>query len=310
MKICFFGTPPYAVPTLEALVEAGHDVVRVIAQPDRPSGRGRKLVSPAVAVRARELGLDCRQPKGIRSGPFPRNFKALDLDVGVVVAYGRILTAELLEHPRRGMINGHGSLLPRWRGSAPIERGLMAGDSEAGVTTMRMDEGLDTGDMLLRRGVPVTDDDDAGTLRVKLSQLTAALIVETLAGLDDITPRPQPAEGICHAPPLTREDAVIDWSQPARDSFNRVRAFSLRKGGVATFRDQPFKLRRVRPVTMPADAPDGARPGTVLVAGKSLVIACGEGALEVVEGQLPGKKAVGGRDLVNGARIQAGEIFS
>jgi len=305
-KICFFGTPPYAVPTLEALVEAGHDVVRVIAQPDRPAGRGRKLVSPAVAVRARELGLDCRQPKGIRTGPFPRNFKALDVDVGIVVAYGRILTAELLSHPPRGMINGHGSLLPRWRGSAPIERGLMAGDTEAGVTTMLMDEGLDTGDMLLRRGLPITDADDAGTLRARLSRLTAEMIVETLASLDDLTPRAQPAEGVCHAPPLTRDDAVLDWSQTARESFNRVRAFSLRRGGVTTFRDQPFKIR----VARPAGSEHGAgKPGTVLVAGKSLVIACGEGALEVVEGQLPGKRAVGGRDLVNGARIQVGEIF-
>ncbi len=292
------------MPTLEALVEAGHEVVRVFAQPDRPAGRGRRLVSPAVAVRGRELGLDVRQPRALHSGPFPRNFKALELDVGVVVAYGRILTREILDHPRLGMVNGHGSLLPRWRGSAPIERALIAGDAETGVTTMQMDEGLDTGDMLLERATPIGPEDDAGTLRARLSQITAALVVETLAGLETLPRRPQPEAGACHAPPLTREDALIDWSKPAAAVDRRVRAFSERRGGVAAFRGEPFKLHRVRPI----DA-RGA-PGEVLEAGARLVIACGEGAIEVVEGQLPGKKALGGRDLVNGARILTGEVFS
>lgn len=306
MKICFFGTPQYAVPTLRALVDAGHEVVRVIAQPDRPAGRGRKLSPPAVAVAARELGLDVRQPKAIRSGPFPRNFKALEIDLGVVVAYGRILPAQILAHPPRGMINGHGSLLPRWRGSAPIERALMAGDAETGVTTMLMDAGLDTGDMLMMRATPILPGDDAGTLRARLSQITAELMVETLATLDQLTPRPQPERGVCHAPPLTREDARIDWTEPALTCHNRVRAFSERRGCQATFRGQPFKLRRT---ALAEGAPDAA-PGAVLAADKRLVIACGQGALEVLEGQLPGKKAVGGRDLINGARIQPGEVFS
>ena len=304
MKIAFFGTPQYAVPTLRALVDAGHEVVRVITQPDRPSGRGRRLRPPAVALAARELGLDVRQPKAIRSGPFPRNFRALQLDVGIVVAYGRILPAPILAHPPLGMINGHGSLLPRWRGSAPIERALMAGDAETGVSTMLMDEGLDTGALLLTRATPILPEDDAGSLRARLAELTAALIVETLADLSAIRPRPQPDEGVCHAPPLRREEARIRWEEPAVRCHNRVRAFSERRGCLASFRGEPFKLRRTAP------ARGEGVPGVVLSVDKRLLIACGQGALEVLEAQLPGRKVRSRRDLINGARIRAGEVFS
>ena len=303
MRGAFFGTPLYAVPTLDALVAAGHEVVTVVAQPDRPSGRGRRLRSPPTVVRARELGIKTRQPRALRSGPFPRNFGALELDVGVVVAYGRVLTRRILDVPRLGMVNGHGSLLPAWRGSAPIEWALMSGAAVTGVTTMLMDEGLDTGPMLLKRELVIAPGDDRESLRRRMSELTAGLIVETLARLDDIAPTPQPAEGVSHAPPITREHGRIDWGQPARAIADQARALSPRPGAWCDFRGGTFKVAEARAV-----AGEGT-PGVVAQAGKRLLIGTSEGLLEVVRGQLPGKRALGARDLVNGAHIRAGEVF-
>ncbi len=305
MRIAFFGTPAYAVPTLDALVEAGHEVVTVVAQPDRPSGRGQKLRPPPVVVRARELGLETRQPRGIRSGPFAVNFPALDLEVGVVVAYGRILPRAILDAPARGCVNAHGSLLPRWRGAAPVERAILAGDSHTGVCTMQMDEGLDTGPELLRRETPIAPDETGAELRERLSRLSAELVVETLAALPELAPTPQPATGITHASPLSREDLRLDWTRPSRALHDQVRAFAPRPGSWCTFRGDRFKVRRARAL-VDHEGP----PGTVLVAKKRLVIACGTGALEVLEGQLPGRKALPGGVLANGARIEPGEVLS
>jgi methionyl-tRNA formyltransferase len=249
------------------------------------------------------LGIETRQPKALRSGPFPRNFGSLEIDVGVVVAYGRVLTRQILDAPRLGMINGHGSLLPAWRGAAPIEWALMSGDPITGVTTMQMDEGLDTGPMLLRRELTIAPADDRVSLRARMSHLTAQLIVETLTQIESLTPTPQPAEGATHAPPITRAHGRIDWTRPATAIHDQVRALSPRPGASCAFREGVFKIAESRPVD------DAGTPGVVALAGKRLLIGTGAGCLEVVRGQLPGKKALGARDLVNGAHIRVGEVF-
>lgn len=301
MRVAFFGTPDYAVPTLDALVEAGHEVVTVVAQPDKRRGRGKKLQSPPVVQRARELGLETRQPKGVRSGPFPENYSKLELDVAVVVAYGRILTPRLLAVPRLGCINGHGSLLPAWRGAAPIQHCMLAGERVTGVTTMRMDEGLDTGPMLLARQLTIGDDETAPELSGRLAALTAELLVETLATMPE--PRPQDHERATHARMLDKDDGRMSWVRGAWELHCQVRALQPWPGTFCSFRDAPFKVKRTRMV-------DGSGPpGEVIEAGKRLVVAAGEGAVEIVSGQLPNRKAVPGRDLVNGARIRLGDLF-
>ncbi len=314
MRIAFFGTPAYAVPTLDALLDAGHTVVTVVSQPDAPSGRGKKLKPPPVVVHARELGLETRQPRGIRRGLFAQRFPQLDLDLGVVVAYGRILPRPILDTPTRGCINAHGSLLPRWRGAAPIERAILTGDSLTGVCTMQMDEGLDTGDVLLRRELAIDPDETGVELRARMAALSAQLVVETLAQLDTITPEPQPETGITHADLLTRAESILDWSQPTRALHDRIRAFAPKPAGRCTFRGEPFTIRRSRVLDTTALAglpsrPDGP-PGTVWLARKRLVVATVDGALEVLEGQLPGRKPLQGGVLANGARIEPGEVLS
>lgn len=303
MRVAFFGTPAYAVPTLDALLAAGHEILAVYAQPDKPSGRGQLLQSPPTALRARALGLELRQPKAVRAPAFAERLRALNADVAVVVAYGRILTPEVLAAPRLGCVNGHGSLLPRWRGAAPIQWALLAGDGETGVTTMRMDAGLDTGAMLLRRSLPIGPEETAPELSERLSALTATLIVETLDRLDTITPQPQDEAQATYAPPLTKEMGRLDWSKSAIELHNRVRALQGWPGTRGRWRDQDLQVLQAR-----VCAGEGP-PGRVLEAGKRLVIACGEGALEVLIGQLPGKKALPAQDLVNGARLRVGEVL-
>jgi methionyl-tRNA formyltransferase len=314
MRIGFFGTPAYAVPTLNALIAAGHEIVTVVAQPDAPSGRGHKLRPPAVVVRARELGLETRQPRGVRRGLFATRFPQLTLDVGVVVAYGRILPKPILDTPALGCINAHGSLLPRWRGAAPIERAILAGDTLTGVCTMQMDEGLDTGPVLLRRETAIDPDETAAELRARLSEISAELVVETLTRLSSITATPQPETGVSYAAMLTRDETVLDFSRPARALHDQVRAFSPKPGGTCTFRGDRFKIRRSRvletsELSALSAKPQGP-PGTVWVARKRLIVVCGQGALEVLEGQMPGRSPLPGGVLANGARIEVGEVLT
>jgi methionyl-tRNA formyltransferase len=304
LKVAFFGTPAFAVPTLDALVEAGHEIVTVVAQPDRPSGRGQKLQAPPTVVWARALGIETRQPRGLRTGPFPERFCALDLDVAVVVAYGRILPEAVLAAPRLGSVNGHASLLPRWRGAAPIERAILAGDATTGVTTMQMDAGLDTGDMLLARETAIGPEETAPELRARLAGITAALLMETLAGLEGVAGVPQPVAGITYAAPLEKAEGRMNWSRSAGDLHNQVRALQPWPGTVCELRGEPLKIRRVRV------AEGQGAPGEVLQTRKAWVVACGEGALEVREAQLPNKKSLPGDVLANGARIELGEVLS
>ncbi len=303
MRVIFMGTPAFAVPTLDALVEAGHDVALVVAQPDRPAGRGKRLRAPPVAERARALGLDLAQPRALRSGPFPERFEGIDADVAVVIAYGRILPERLLRAPRFGCVNVHASLLPRWRGAAPIQWAILAGDDRTGVCTQRMEPDLDTGPLYLSREIPIDPEETAGSLHDKLAPLAARCAVETLDRIGVVEPVPQPEEGVTWAPKVDRAMAEVDWGRPAVALHRLVRAMTPWPGGWIPWGSGPLKLRAVR-------LADGqGRPGEIL-STDPLVVACGEGALELVEVQAPGRRPVRGADFVHGARLGVGEVLT
>jgi len=227
LRLAFLGSPDFAVPTLHAVIEAGHDVVRVYAQPPRPAGRGKRDRPTAVQQAAEAAGIEVRTPRTLRDPEAQAAFAALDLDAAVVVAYGLILPAPILEAPRLGCVNVHASLLPRWRGAAPIHRAILAGDTVTGVTIMRMDEGLDTGPMLLRRSVPIAPETTATELHDALAALGAELIVPALAGLasGDLEATPQPEDGVTYARKLERDEGRLDFTRPAAELERLVRAF-------------------------------------------------------------------------------------
>lgn len=298
MRVVFFGTPAFAVPTLRALIEAGHDVVGVVAQPDRPAGRGQQLMAPPTVDAARAAGIPVFQPTKLKSGDFPAQFAALSPEVAVVVAYGRILPPVILTTPRRGCINVHASLLPRWRGAAPIQWAVIEGDAETGVCTMQMAEGLDTGDLLLVERTPIGPEETSADLFERLAPLGAALLVRTLAQLDDLVPCPQPEAGVTYASMLSRELGAVDWSAPAAALHNRVRGLSPWPGTTFLHAGQPVKLLTSR-------VHEGSgEPGTVLADAH---IACGSGALELVRVQAAGKRAVTGAEFLHGARLRPGD---
>ncbi len=298
MRVVFFGTPAFAVPTLQALVDAGHDVLAVVAQPDRPAGRGQQLVSPPTVELARRLGIPVFQPTKLKSGDFPPAFAALAPEVAVVVAYGRILPLALLQTPKRGCINVHASLLPRWRGAAPIQWSVLAGDAVTGVTTMQMAEGLDTGDILLQATTPIGPEETAGQLFERLAPFGAQLLVRTLAELDGLLPQIQDEAGVTHAAMLEKEMGRLDVTKPAVELHRRVRGLSPWPGTTLAWGADAVKVLEVRV------AEGSAAPGTVLPGAR---LACGEGALELVQVQAPGKRAVSGADFLNGARIKVGD---
>lgn len=302
MRVIFMGTPEFAVPTLDAIVEAGHDVVLVVAQPDKPAGRGKKLTSPPVAARAKELGLPLSQPRALRRGPFPDRFVGLEADVAVVLAYGRILPQRLLDAPRHGCINVHASLLPRWRGAAPIQWAILEGDAETGVCTQQMELDLDTGPVFVEKRIPIDAEETAGSLHDKLMVLSAECAVETLAGLGTLEPEAQAEAGITWTSKIDRAMGEVDWAQPAVSLHRRVRAMSPWPGGWVPWNKGPLKLKRV------CLAQGGGSPGEILSISP-LIVACGEGALELVEVQAPGKRAVRGTDFANGARLAIGGIL-
>ncbi|MAY79160.1 MAG: methionyl-tRNA formyltransferase [Deltaproteobacteria bacterium] len=300
MRVIFMGTPDFSVPTLNALVDAGHDVIAVVAQPDRPSGRGKKMQSPATIVRARELGIETKQPRAVRSGPFVEWMTAVDADVAVVVAYGRILIPALLQAPRLGCVNVHASLLPKYRGAAPINWAVVNGEKESGVCTMQMAEGLDTGDVLLESRIPIGENETAGELHDRLAPLGASLAVETLRMFEQISPRPQNHGAHTVAPLISRDDACIEWTDSAQAIHNRVRGFNPWPTTWTTLDGERLKIHRTRVVE------GRGLPGTVIEAGNRLVVATGDDALVLEEVQLPGKRAQVGKDLVNGGRVSEG----
>jgi methionyl-tRNA formyltransferase len=294
------GTPDFAVPTLDAVVAAGHDVIAVVAQPDRPKGRGQKMVSPPTIQRARVLGIETKQPKAVRRGPFVDWMTSVDADVAVVVAYGRILIPALLEAPRLGCINVHASLLPKYRGAAPLNWAIVRGERESGVATMQMAEGLDTGDVLLSASTPIGDDETAGELHDRLSILGADLAVETLRTLDGLTPHAQDHAAHTLAPLIQRSDAQIDWNRTAVEVHNLVRGFNPWPTAWTTLGNDRLKVHRTRLLSTTGPV------GTVIETSPQLVVASAEGAVVLEQVQLPGKRSQSGRDLVNSGRVTLG----
>ena len=304
MKIIFAGTPEFAVAALQAILDAGHVVPLVLTQPDRPAGRGMQLLTSAVKQLALSRGLPVYQPERLKDPASHAPIRQADADAMVVAAYGLILPQAVLDLPRLGCINIHASLLPRWRGAAPIQRAIEAGDRETGITIMRMDAGLDTGAMLMRRALPIAPADTAATLHVKLARLGAELIVEALDQLETLVPIPQPGDGVTHAAKIARNEAPLDWRHAAPELERQVRAFNPFPGATATLNATSLKIWRATPVA------GSGEPGRVLAAGDDgIVVACGSGALRLEELQRPGGKRLPARDLLNGFAVSVGARF-
>lgn len=314
MRIVFMGTPESAVPALSRCVEDGHDVVAVWTQPDRPAGRGGRLKAPPVKEYALERGIAAvHQPQKIRTDEAREVFASHAADVAVVVAYGRILPPEYLRAPRRGCVNVHFSLLPKYRGAAPVNWAIVRGESETGVTTMSMDEGLDTGDILLQRSTRIEEDETAPELLSRLSALGAELLSETLFALDRIEPRPQCDDEATDAPILRREDGHVDWTLGARDIERRVRGFQPWPNAHTAFQGKRLIVWRAETLSGEGarEMVGSASVGEVVVArGEDLAVACGDSsALIVRELQLEGKQRMSARDFINGMRVAAGARF-
>ncbi len=297
MRIAFMGTPDFAVPTLDALVAAGHDVVAVYCQPPRPAGRGKALRPSPVQARAEALGLTVRTPVSLRDPDEQAAFAALDLDAGVVAAYGLILPVPILAAPRFGCLNVHGSMLPRWRGAAPVQRAILAGDSMTGVCIMGMEQGLDTGPVFLRRETPV-DRKSAGALTTELAAIGADAMVAVLGALPSLTPAPQPEEGVTYAAKIATEEARIDWSRSAEEIERQVRAFAPVPGAF-------FEVAGERVRLLAADvAVGGGAPGAVI--DDALTIACGAGLIVPRQVQRAGRGVMTPAELLRGFPIPAG----
>jgi methionyl-tRNA formyltransferase len=301
------GTPDFAVPTLDALVAAGHDVAAVYTQPPRPAGRGGKLRRSPVHERAEALGLAVRTPASLKDPADRQAFADLALDVAVVAAYGLILPRPVLEAPRLGCVNVHASLLPRWRGAAPIQRAILEGDAETGVTIMQMEPGLDTGPMLMKGAVPITGETTAGALHDALAALGAELIVPALAGLAEgtLTPEPQPEDGVTYAAKLGPEDERLRFDDAARVD-RQVRALAPRPGAHALWNGERLKVLAVD--LLPGHPTGGAAPGTVL--DDRLTVACARGgAVRVTRLQRPGKPPRDADAFLRGTAIPAGTVL-
>lgn len=298
------GTPDFAVPVLRALVDAGHDVVRVLTQPPSQAGRGKKLRKSAVHVAAEALGLEVRAPVTLKDEDVQGDLRSLEADVGVIVAYGQILPQAVLDGPRLGCLNLHGSLLPRWRGAAPIQRAILAGDEETGVQVMQMEAGLDTGAVFATWSTPVGAETTAGALHDALSEKGARLMVDALEGIDAGTLKavPQSEEGMTYAKKIRKEEARINWSSSAVDIDRQVRAFAPAPGAWFEI-DLRGKPERIRILKARALDEDGV-PGEIL--RTPLVIGCASGALEVQEVQRAGKKPARVEAFLNGVALEPG----
>jgi methionyl-tRNA formyltransferase len=289
MKIIFMGTPDFSVPVLEALHQT-HDIVAVYCQPPRPAGRGKADRPSPVQARAEALGLPVRHPASLRSEGAAKDFAALGADVAVVVAYGLILPQVILGAPRLGCLNIHASLLPRWRGAAPIHRAIMAGDDQTGVCIMQMEAGLDTGPVLLRESLPIGAEETTAELHDRLSALGARLIVQALGQLP-LTATPQPEDGVTYAAKIDKAEARVDWTRPNVEVDRLIRGLSPFPGAWVDVRGERVKLLRSRL------AKGTAAPGTVL---GGFIIACGEGAVEITEAQREGKRPMPVAEVLRG----------
>jgi len=304
MRVVFMGTPEFAIPTLEGLIESGVRIVGVFTQPDRPKGRGRKLEASPVKQLAQEHDLPVFQPQKLRDKDAVRQVRELKPELIVVVAYGQILPEEVLDIPRYGCINVHASLLPRHRGASPINKALMEGDPMTGVTTMCMDVGLDTGDMLVKKSLSIFPNENAGELHGRLAHLGRDAMEETLARLcaGTLSPQKQDDSRSSYAPMLKKEDGLIDWSRPAASIHNQVRGLYPWPGAFTCLDGEVLKIADTRIVDT-----DGT-PGEIIKTEDSgVVIACGDGALQVRKLQLPGKKMLPAADFLRGVKLQRGQ---
>lgn len=305
MKVAFAGTPEFAAVALRALLDAGFEIPLVLTQPDRPAGRGQKLVASPVKQVAVAHGIPVHQPERLKDPATHVPLIAAAPDVLVVAAYGLILPQAVLDIPQRGCLNIHASLLPRWRGAAPIQRCLEAGDTDTGVTIMQMEAGLDTGPMLLAYSLKVSPGETAATLHDKLALLGGRLIVVTLREFDTLHPVPQPATGVTYASKIAKAEAAIDWTLSAEYIERRIRAFDPFPGCAARLGDATIKVWR-------AELAQGTgQPGEILaVEPKGITVACGAGALTLVEMQKPGGCRLAGADFLRGFTVTAGQRFS
>ena len=309
LRVVFMGTPEFSAATLRALVDAGHDIVAVYSQPPRPAGRrGLELTKSPVHQLAETLGIDVRTPQSLKSEDEQDAFRALNADVAVVVAYGLLLPSAILEGTRLGAYNGHASLLPRWRGAAPIQRAIMAGDTKTGMMVMKMDEGLDTGPVAMTQEVSISADMTAGALHDALMEAGASLLVSALAALEksELALTPQSDQGATYAKKISKEETHIDWAKPAVEIHNHIRGLSPFPGAwcemAATGKAERVKLLRS------SLASGQGQPGEVL--DDDLTIACGEGAIRLIEVQRAGSKAMDAPTFLRGAKLNRGDFLS
>ena len=308
MTLVFLGTPSFAVPTLERIVQAGHCVLAVFTQPDRPKGRGGELAASPVKETALRFSLPVHQPERIRRPEPVEQLKQMQPDAMVVVGYGQIIPQSIIDIPRHGIINVHASLLPKYRGAAPIQWAIANGEASSGVTTMRIDAGLDTGDMLLEWETPIGPEENAIELGQRMAQAGADLLVETLAGIDSGTIRPEAQDNLqaSLAPILKKEDGEVDWNWPGRKIANRARGFLPWPGAYTYFRGQLFHIWKARV----ADEPGEGAPGRLMPLKRRLLVSSGEGsALELLEVQIEGRKRMPAEAFLNGHRLDENERF-
>ena len=308
MRIVFMGTPSFAVEILDNLYQAGYEIAAVVTQPDKPKGRGKKMEAPAVKVRAEELGLEVYQPLKLRDEEFISLLRKINPEAIIVAAYGKILPKEILDLPPLGCINVHGSLLPKYRGAAPIQRAIMNGDELTGVTIMRMNEGMDTGEMLTKVEVKIESDDNSGSLFAKMAKAGANLLLQTLPlwQRGEITPQKQDENLATYAPMIAKEEELIDWHKSAREIGNLLRGLAPAPCGYTYFRGERLKIGAC---TWLAEENSAAAGEVLAVEKNGITVACGKGCLRLIQVQPAGKKMLSAWDFSNGSKIKLGEIL-
>lgn len=307
MKIIFAGTPVFAATALDALIQQHHDIVLVLTQPDRPAGRGMKVTASAVKLSAQTHGLKLMQPQSLKDNAILEQLRETNADLMIVAAYGLILPESVLTLPRLGCLNIHASLLPRWRGAAPIQRAILAGDHETGITIMQMDAGLDTGPMLLKESIAIAHDDTAQTLHDKLSQLGAHAIIKALALMQQnrLIPTAQDEALACYARKISKDEALIDWNKTAAQIDRAIRAYNPAPGAYTTFRGHAIKIWQASVIAQDAD-----RPGKIIaIEREGIIVACGTGSIRLEMIQKSGGKRLSAAEFLTGFKLHAGDFF-
>lgn len=307
MKIVFMGTPDFAVPSLRRLIDDGHEILAVYCQPDKPQGRHFELTPPPVKVLAERQDIAVCQPATLKNADAQAELAALAPELIVVAAYGKILPQAVLDIPPKGCVNVHGSLLPKYRGAAPIQWAVINGETVTGVTVMQMAQGLDTGDMLLRKETLIGENETAGELFERIAVLGAEALSQAVSGLDALTPVPQDDALACWSPPLTKADGEISWSQDARVVYARIRGVTPWPGAYTLFNGKRLKIHRAA-LLENGGTPTNGVPGALLD-DRRLIVACGNGAIELLEVQLEGAKRIAAADFIRGQRLNPGKLF-